>query len=40
MNVGVARSELNTPPRIKLSALVYESIAVLLVGIGLVELLG
>jgi hypothetical protein len=40
MNIGVARSELNTPPRVNLSALVYESIAVLAVGIGIVVLLG
>ena len=40
MNIGVARSELNMPPRIKLSILVYESIAVLMVSIGMVILLG
>jgi hypothetical protein len=40
MNIGVARSELNTPPRIKLSVLVYESIAILIVSIGMVLLLG
>lgn len=39
MNIGVARSELNTPPRIKLSILVYEAFAVLTVSIGMVLLL-
>ena len=40
MNIGAARSELNKPPRVKLSVLVYEMLAVLIVCIGMVELLG
>ena len=40
MNIGAARSELNKPPRIKLSVLVYEMLAVLIICVGMVELLG
>ena len=36
MNINAARSELHSPPRIKLSGLIYEMLAVFLVSVGLV----
>jgi hypothetical protein len=39
MNISVARSELNGPPRIKVSSLVYEAFAVLATGVVLALLL-
>ena len=39
MNIRVAHSELNEPPRVKVSSLIYEAIAVVAVGVVLALLL-
>lgn len=39
MNMRAARSELSAPPRIKLSVLAYEVVAVFMISAGLMLLL-
>ncbi len=40
MNIGAARSELHSPPKVKIAGLLYELLAVVAVSVGLVFFLG
>lgn len=35
MNIGAARSELHSPPKVKIVGLLYELLAVVVVSVGL-----